>query len=87
MATSAYSAMPLQQPPANYAQYPSPYSLPSTGPTSAEHSIYAETDTNTTKLPHEEPHASATRRESDVKSRLRKACDSCSIRKVRVSLF
>ncbi|MCJ1421575.1 hypothetical protein MMC32_007939 [Xylographa parallela] len=83
MATSAYSAMPLQQPPANYAQYPSPYSLPSTGPTSAEHSIYAETDTNTTKLPHEEPHASATRRESDVKSRLRKACDSCSIRKVR----
>ncbi|MCJ1378022.1 hypothetical protein MMC17_001118 [Xylographa soralifera] len=75
--------MPLQQPPANYAQYPSPYSLSSTGQTPADHSIYAEIDTNTTKSPYEEPHTSATSPGSDVKSRLRKACDSCSVRKVR----
>ncbi|MCJ1399289.1 hypothetical protein MMC11_002491 [Xylographa trunciseda] len=74
--------MPLQQPPANYTQYPSPYSLSSTGQTPAEHSIYAETDPNT-RSPYEELHASPTSRGSDVKSRLRKACDSCSIRKVK----
>ncbi|MCJ1471717.1 hypothetical protein MMC13_000357, partial [Lambiella insularis] len=85
-----YPPAPLQQ--QNYSQYPSPYSVSalSTGQTPGEHGLYVQADPApasnpnlTAGFPYAEEHASGPTGQSDIKARLRKACDSCSTRKVK----
>lgn len=89
MSNSLYPATPLQQ--HGYTPYstpgdPYPLAALSTGQTPAEHSIYSEHDPSSTAA-HGADRVSGTPGASDAKTRLRKACDSCSTRKVKVSAY
>ena len=83
MSNSGYPTTPLAQ--HGYTPYSNPdmpYPLAvSTGQTPAQHSLYSENDPSSTGL----DHVSGTSNAADPKTRLRKACDSCSTRKVKVS--
>ena len=86
MSASAYPSAPLNYPDIPHPSYP--YPPHSTGQTSVEHSLYSNDDGHNghSALPAQLPrHVTGATDGPDARTRLRKACDSCSHRKVKVN--